>query len=101
LHGLNPTTKRKHCMITNTNTATLTTCDLCRENTTRKRDHWCSTCRGLFNIVKYIVCIIESIHTRNSILTWCKSALSNEKKACCFLQVLTQWQLIASDKRSI
>jgi len=52
LHGLNQTTKPKHCMITNTNTAMLTMCDFWRKNTTRKHD------LGLFNIVKYMVCII-------------------------------------------
>jgi len=76
LHGLNPTSKRKHCMITNTNTATLTTCDFWRENTTRKHDQQCSSYRGLFNIVKYIVCFIYSIQIRNNIITWCKSAHS-------------------------
>jgi len=45
-------------MITNMNTAMLTTCDVWRENTTRKHDQHCSSYRGLFNIVKYIVCII-------------------------------------------
>jgi len=76
LHGLNQTSKRKHCMITNTNTATLTMCDVWRENTTRTHDQRCSACRGLFNIVKYIVCIIYSIHIRNSIIARCKSAHS-------------------------
>jgi len=31
-------------MITNTNTATLTTCDFWQENTTRKHDQRCSAC---------------------------------------------------------
>jgi len=74
LHGLNPTSKRKQCMITNT--ATLTTCDFWRENTTRKHDQRCSACRGLFDNVKYIVCIIYSKQIRNNIITWCKSAYS-------------------------
>ena len=34
----------------------------------------CSACRGLFNKVKYIISIIDSIHIRNNIITWCKSA---------------------------
>jgi len=50
------------------NTATLTTCDFWRENTTGKHDQRCSACRGLFDNVKYIVCIIYSIHIRNSII---------------------------------
>jgi len=61
-------------VITNTNTATLIMRDVWQENTTRKHDQRCSACRGLFNIVKYIVCIIYSIHIRNSIITWCNSA---------------------------
>jgi len=89
-------------MITNTNMATLTTCEFWRENTTRKHDQRCSACRGLFNKVKYIVSIIYSIHIRNSIVvTWSKFDLSNEKDACCFLQVLVQQQLNASNKQSI
>jgi len=98
VHGLNQTSKRKHCIITNTNTAILTTCDVWRENTIRKHDQRCSACRGLFNIVKNIVCIIYSIHIRNSIITWCKSAYSifQTRKT-----LLIQRQLIASDKRSI
>jgi len=97
MHGLNQTSKRKHCMITNTNTATITTCDVKRENTTSKHDQRCSAWRGLFNLVKYIVCIIYSIHIRNSIITWCKSAHSifQTRKT-----LLIQRQLIASDKRS-
>jgi len=51
LHGLNPTRKRKHCMVTNTTT----TCDFWRQNTTRKHDQRCSACRGWFDNVKYIV----------------------------------------------
>jgi len=58
-------------MITNMNTATLHKCDFWRENTTRKLDQRCSTDRGLFNIVKYIVCIIHSIQIRNNIITCC------------------------------
>jgi len=42
-------------MITNTNTASLTTCDVWRENTIGKHDQRCSACKGFFNIVKYIV----------------------------------------------
>ena len=61
-------------MITNMNTATLTTCDFWRENTTRKHYQRCSACRGLFNKVKYIVSIIYSMHIRNNIITRCKSA---------------------------
>jgi len=76
LYGLNTTSKRKRCMITNTNMATLTTCDFWRENTIRKYYQQCSACRGLFNIVKYIVCIIYSTQIRNNIMTWCKSAPS-------------------------
>jgi len=44
-------------MITITNTATLTTCDVWRENTIRKHDQRCSVCR-------------------NSIITSCKSVHS-------------------------
>ena len=63
-------------MITNMNTATLTMCDFWWENTTRKHDQRCSVCRGLYNNMKYIVCIIYSIHIRNNIITRCKSAHS-------------------------
>jgi len=63
-------------MITNMNMATLTTCDFWRENTTRKHYQRCSADKGLFNIVKYIVRIIYSIHIRNNIITWCKSSHS-------------------------
>ena len=63
-------------MITNMNTATLTMCDFWWENTTRKHDQRCSANRGLFKIVKYMVCIIYSIQIRNNIITWCKSAYS-------------------------
>jgi len=58
-------------MITNTNMATLTTCEFWQENMTRKHDQRCSADRVLFNIVKYIVCIIYSIQIRNNIITWC------------------------------
>jgi len=37
-------------MVTNMNTAMLTTCDFRRENATRKLDQRCSADRGLFNI---------------------------------------------------
>ena len=75
VYGLKPTSKRKHCMLTNT--AALTMCDFWRENTTRKHQR-CSACRELFNNykMKYIVSIIYSIHIRNNIITWCKSAHS-------------------------
>jgi len=63
-------------MITNMNTATLTSCDFKRENTTSKHDQRCSADRGLFYIVKYILCIIYSIHIRNNIITWCKPSHS-------------------------
>ena len=102
VYGLKPTSKRKHCMITNT--AALTMCDFWRENTTRKHYQRCSACRGLFNKVKYIVSIIYSINIRNNIITLCKPANSIFKvknAACCFLQVLVQRQLNASDKQSI
>ena len=95
---LNPTSKRKQCMITYMNTATLTTCYFWRENTIRKHDQRCSADRGLFNIVKYIIfCIIYSIQIRNHIISWCKSSHSNfqmKTNACCFLHVLVQRQLI-------
>ena len=76
MYGLKPTSKRKHCMITNTNTATLTMCNFWQENTTRKHYELCSSCRGLFNKMNYIISIIYSIHIRNNIITWCKSAHS-------------------------
>jgi len=72
VYGLKPTSKRKHCMITNTNMAMLTTCDFWQENTTRKHYQRCSACRGLFNKVQYIVSIIYSIHIRKNIVTWWK-----------------------------
>ena len=56
--------------ITYMNTTTLTMCDFW-ENTTRKHDQRCSVCRGLYNNMKYIVCIIYSIHIRNNIITRC------------------------------
>ena len=92
-------------MITNTNTATFTTCDFWRENITRIHDQRCSACRGMFNTMKFIVYIIYSIQIRNNNTTWCKSAhlIFQMKKdnTCCFLQVLVQRHLNASDKSSI
>ena len=92
-------------MITNTNTATFTTCDFLQENMTRIHDQRFSAYKGLFNTMKFIVYIIYSIQIRNNNTTWCKSAHSifqmKKDNTCCFLQVIVQLHLNASDKSSI